>query len=91
MEARLPDGRLLVVCDDLRAHHRLAHDNRAAVVWDMEEIARVLWRFELVNDAKTVWPGAVVREARVDPEKVKPRVDWRKGDELPVDMLMGAG
>lgn len=91
LEARLPDGRLLVVCDDLKGQHRLSGDNRAAVVWSMEEIARVLWRFEMVNDAKTVWPGAVVEQARVDPERVKPRVDWKKGDELPVDMLMGAG
>jgi hypothetical protein len=91
MEARLPDGRLLVVCSDLQSQHRLANDDRAAVVWSMDEIARVLWRFEMVNDAKTVWPGAVVEQARVDPERTKPKADWKKGDELPVDMLMGAG
>ena len=82
-EGRLPDGRLLIVCGDLTAAHRIAGDNRAAVVWSMDEICRVLWQFEMVNDAKLVWPGARVEEARVEPERVKPKVDWAKGDELP--------
>jgi hypothetical protein len=90
-EGRLEDGRLLIVTPDIATAHRMANDNREAVVWSMDEIARVLWRFEMVNDAKTVWPGAVVQQARVNPERVKPKVDWKKGDELPVDMLMGAG
>jgi hypothetical protein len=89
MEARLPDGRLLVVCSDLQSQHRMANDDRAAVVWSMDEIARVLWRFEMVNDAKTVWPGAVVQQARVDPERVKPKADWKKGDKLPDVMMAG--
>ena len=91
IEGRLEDGRLLVVVDGPEGAGTVTNDNRAAVVWTIEEIARVLWRFELVNDAKTVWPGAKVEQVRVDPERVKPKVDWRKGDELPVDMLMGAG
>lgn len=88
-EGRLEDGRLLIVTPDVMTAHRMANDNREAVVWSMDEIARVLWRFELVNDAKTVWPGAVVEQARVDPERVKPKVDWKKGDELPDVMMAG--
>lgn len=91
LEARLPDGRLLVVSADPVGAHKLAVENRAAVVWSMEEIARVLWRFEMVNDAKITFPGARVENARVDPERTKPKVDWAKGDQLPVEMLMGAG
>ncbi|MEY4952941.1 MAG: hypothetical protein RL299_1365 [Pseudomonadota bacterium] len=82
-EGTLPDGRLLVVAPDLQHAHRMANDNRQAVVWSMEEICRVLWQFEMVNEAKVVWPGARVEQTRVDPESTKPRIDWSKGDELP--------
>lgn len=82
-EGRLPDGRLLIVCADLQRAHRIAGDNRAAVIWSMDELGRVLWQFEMVNDAKLVWPGARVEEVKVDPERVKPKVDWSKGDDLP--------
>lgn len=90
LEARLPDGRLLIVCDGPESAHRIAGDNRAAVVWSMAEIAAVLWKFEMVNDAKVVWPGARVEEVRVDPERTKPPVNWAEGDPLPFEML-GAG
>lgn len=91
-EARLPDDRLLIVCRDVTEAHRIAGDHRGATVWSMEEIARVLWQFEMVNDAKVVWPGAKVENARVDPERAKPVVDWRRGDELPETLrVMGAG
>lgn len=92
LEGRLPDGRLLIVCADQTAAHRIAGDHRGATVWSMEEIAHVLWQFEMVNDAKVVWPGARVENARVDPERLKPPVDWRQGDELPETLrVMGAG
>lgn len=90
-EGRLEDGRLLIVARDITEAHRLANDHREAAVWSMDEICRVLWRFELVNDAKTVWPGARVEQARVDPERTKPPVNWKTGDQLPPDMLMTAG
>ena len=90
MEGRLPDGRLLIVCSGPESAHRMANDNRAAVVWSMEEICRVLWNFEMVNDAKMVWPGAKVEQVRVDPERTKPPVDWKHGDDLP-QSLLGAG
>lgn len=83
LEGMLPNGWVLVVAADAASAHRMASDNRQAVVWSMDEIARVLWQFEMVNDAKTVWPGAKVENARVDPERLKPKVDWSKGDELP--------
>lgn len=83
MEARLPDGRVLVVCADLASAHRMANDNRAAVVWSLEEVVRVAWGHDLLNEAKTLWPGATVREVRVDPESTKPPIDWSKGDDLP--------
>lgn len=83
IEGRLEDGRLLVVVDGPESAWKVANDDRAAVVWSIEEIARVLWQFEMVNDAKLVFPGARVEQARVDPARTKPKMDWRKGDELP--------
>lgn len=83
LEGRLPNGWVLVVAPDAASAHRMANDRRQAVVWSIDEIARVLWQFEMVNEAKTVWPGAKVESARVDPERMKPKVDWSKGDELP--------
>jgi hypothetical protein len=49
----------------------------------MEEVARVLEGFDLVNKTKHLFSGAVVEEVRVDPERLKPPVVWSKGDELP--------
>lgn len=90
IEGRLPDGRVLIVCPDPETAHRAAGDNRAAVVWSMDEICRVLWNFEMVNQAKTIWPGAKVEAVRVDPESTKPPVNWAVGDDLP-QSLLGAG
>ena len=91
LEGRLPDGRLLVVVDGPEGAWRVAHEDREAVVYAIDEVVRLLWNFEMVNEAKTVWPGAKVEKVRVDPDSLKPPVDWKVGDELPVEMLMGAG
>lgn len=92
LDARFPDGRLLVICGDPVDAHRLAGDDRMATVWSLAEIATVLWNFELVNDAKRLWPGAQVEPARVDPDTMKPPVDWSKGDPLPFDLqVLAAG
>jgi hypothetical protein len=88
LEGRLPDGRVLVVCGSREEQWALSRENRAAVVWSMEEIAKVLWKFEMVNDAKITFSGATVTDCR--PEPSKPPPDWSKGDPLPFDM-MGAG
>jgi hypothetical protein len=84
----LPNGTELVVCGSREEQWALSRENRAAVVWSMEEIANVLWKFEMVNDAKITFSGATVTDCR--PEPTKPPVDWVKGDALPFDM-MGAG
>lgn len=92
MTARMQDGRLLVICADPEGHGVAAREyaGTAAAVWSMEEVARVLEGFDLVNRTKHLFDGAVVEEVRVDPERTKPPVVWSKGDELPMDML-GAG
>jgi hypothetical protein len=68
---------------------RQQNPDSAAAVWSMEEIVRVLEGFDLVNRTKHLFDGAVVEEARVDPERVKPKVDWAKGDPMPDYMMAG--
>lgn len=89
METLLPDGSLLVVCADLASAHRMANDSRKAIVWSLEEVARIAWEFSLVNDAKTIWKGATVQNTRIDPERARPKVDWKRGDDLPDVMAAG--
>ena len=85
LEARLPDGRLLVIAGGPEDAWCLAQANRSAVVWSLEEIARVLDKFELVNVAKHHFEGATVTDCR--PEPSRPPPDWAKGDPLPLSML----
>lgn len=88
IEGRLPDGRVLIVTDTLEGAHKLARENRAAVVYSIEEVTRLLWNFEMVNEAKIRFEGATVEENR----PAKPVVDWRQGDELPIGLqALGAG
>jgi hypothetical protein len=91
MAARMSDGRSLVICGDLEGVQvwRQQNAGSAAAVWSMEEVVRVLEGFDLVNRTKHLFDGAVVDEARVNPERVKPKVDWQKGDNLPDYMMAG--
>lgn len=94
MTARMSDGRSLVICGDLTGMGvwRQQNPDSAAAVWTMEEVARVLEGFDLVNKTKHLFGGAVLEEVRVDPEKLKPPVVWSRGDELPAELsVMGAG
>lgn len=83
MTARLSDGRSLVICSDSdgMSHFLQQNPDRSAAVWTMDEIVRVLEGFDLVMRTKHLFEGAVVDEVRVRPE-----VNWRRGDELPEDM-----
>lgn len=91
LTARMSDGRSLVICGDSEGMSQWLHQNRgsAAAVWTMEEVVRVLEGFDLVNRTKHLFEGAVIDAVRVDPERVKPRVDWQKGDQLPDYMMAG--
>ena len=79
MEGRLPDGRVLIVTDTAENAHAITRDNRAAVVWSMAEICRVLWKFEMVNEAKVQFEGAEVIECK----PFKADINWANGDDLP--------
>jgi hypothetical protein len=88
LEGRLPDGRVLIVTDSMEGHHKLARENRAAVVWCMDEICNALWNFEMVNEAKAKFEGAVVQECK----PTRKKVNWADGDDLPEGLkAMGSG
>lgn len=86
MAARMSDGRSLVICSDLEGMGVWLRQNadQAAAVWTIEEVARVLEGFDLVNRTKHLFDGATVDEVRVKAE----RYDWGKGDPLPDSLLM---
>lgn len=89
MTAKFADGRLCVVVEDLEAMqvYRQQHDGVGAAVWTVDEIAKVLEGFDLVNRTKHLFEGAVVDDVRA-----RPSFDWKRGDELPMEMrVMGAG
>ena len=89
MGSRMKDGRLAVVCEDLIAMQvwRQQNPDLSAAVWTVEEFARVVEGFDLVNRTKHLFEGATVAEVRA-----KPSFNWKRGDELPMEMqLMGAG
>lgn len=83
MGSRMSDGRLLVICEDLEAMGvwRQQNAEQGAAVWTIDEVVAVLEGFDLVNRTKHLFEGAVVEEVRV-----KPEVNWQRGDELPDDM-----
>lgn len=83
MGSRMSDGRLLVICEDLEAMGvwRQQNAEQGAAVWTIDEVVAVLEGFDLVNRTKHLFDGAVVEEVRV-----KPEVNWQRGDELPDDM-----
>lgn len=81
LEARLSDGRLLVVTDD---PERLAprYKGVEALVWSMAEIASVIENdYDLVNVVKTRIEGARLEAVRVPPPQ-SPEF-WQCGDEIP--------
>jgi hypothetical protein len=91
LTARMSDGRLLAVSDSSEGMQDFVRENagQGAAVWTIDEVVRVLEGFDLVNRTKHLFPGAKVEQARVDPETMKPKVDWKKGDALPDVMMAG--
>jgi hypothetical protein len=59
-EARMKDGRVLVVVRTVAEAHAVAADGRGAVCWTMDELARVLPSLTLLDAVKTEFPGAEV-------------------------------
>ena len=58
--------------------HAVVREGRAVEVWTLDEVARVIAAHrDTIGEAKRVFPGAEVIDARVRP------VNWEHGDDLP--------
>lgn len=78
MEAALPDGRKLVVCqDDAGADAIIDQLEKDAVVWTLSEVAMLLADHPMLNAVKRQFPGAKVTASR----RVKPEPEFF--DDLP--------
>lgn len=80
MEAPMPDGSVLVIADGDISAWAAARADRKAVVYTIEEVARLLASEALlpVSSVKKAFPGSVVKEARVKmPPFVESEIpDW---------------
>ncbi len=76
-EVNGPDGVIAVVRTNPEAY-AVVREGRAVEVWTLDEVARVIAAHrDTIGEAKRVFPGAQVVDARVRP------ADWEKGDDLP--------
>lgn len=73
------DGVTFVVCADRADASLVAAQGRKAVVYTIDEVARLLAANSLINEIKAQLPGAEVTSAR---STAKP-INWSEGDELP--------
>ncbi len=79
-EALLPDGRVLAIVRTQAEAHAVARDNRAMVVWTMDEAARVLGTFSFIDVVKAEFPGARVAKAVQRTEGFAS--DWLQDDPM---------
>ena len=76
-EVNGPDGVIAVVRTNPEAYC-VVREGRAVEVWTLDEVARVITAHrKTIGEAKRVFPGAEVIDARVRP------ADWKNGDDLP--------
>ena len=76
-EVNGPDG-IIAVVRTIPEAYSIVREGRAAEVWTLEEVARVIVAHrDTIGEAKRVFPGAEVIDVRVKP------VDWKNGDEIP--------
>lgn len=87
-ETRLPDGRVLAIVRTRAEAWEAQRAGRAAEVWTLEEVARVLGGLPIVGAVKQAFPGSTVTAARqrVDLSGEAGLLD----DDLPPDWY-GAG
>ena len=72
-----PDGIIAVVRTNPEAY-AVVREGRAVEVWTLDEVARIIAAHrDTIGEAKRVFPGAQVVDARVRP------ADWENGDALP--------
>lgn len=81
-EGRTEDGRVLVIVRTTEEALAVqsARDDRARVVWTVDELARCVAMFEQISDVKRAFPGATV--TAVSPRDAGFAQDWATSDPL---------
>lgn len=59
-EASMADGRVLAIVRTQAEAHSVAADRRGVVCYTVDELARLMPQFEMLNAIKTEFPGAAV-------------------------------
>jgi hypothetical protein len=85
-EGRTEDGRVLVITRTSEEALAVASapDDRARIVWTVDELARCVAMFERINEVKRCFPGATV--TAVSPRHEGFAADWATSDPL-LDVL----
>jgi len=81
-KGRTEDGRVLVITRTIEEALAVASapDDRARIVWTVDELARCVAIFEQISDIKRCFPGAVV--TAVSPRHDSFANDWATSDPL---------
>ena len=81
-EGRTKDGRVLVIVRTTEEALAVqsARDDRARVVWTVDELACCVAMFEQISDVKRAFPGATV--TAVSPRDAGFALDWATSDPL---------
>lgn len=81
-EGRTEDGRVLVVVRTTEEAIAVqsARDDRARIVWTVDELARCVAMFERISDIKRAFPGATV--SKVSPRDASFVQDWATSDPI---------
>lgn len=80
IEAAMPDGRVLAVTKTDYEVSKVKKENREMVVFSATEVAKIVQTYldesKAINDAKGLWPGAVI-------EKIKTPTEIKLDDSIP--------
>lgn len=75
-EVRLEDGRVVALCRTDAEAHAEVRSGRHVEVWTIDEIARIMFAFPGLGNAKQVFPGATVESVKAR------RLEYPDDDEL---------
>ncbi len=63
-EVQLEDGRVVALCRTNTEAHAEVRSGRHVEVWTVDEIARIMFAFPGLGNAKQIFPGAIVESVR---------------------------
>lgn len=84
-EVMLEDGRVAVIVRSYEEAHDVVRQNRAVVVFSLDEIGRMISNYPTVLAAKSVFPGATVEAVRRPSDPLEALRDTAAGLDDPLD------